>query len=178
MNQLKLGLISFLLIFGEAASAENIINKLVVDLVDRRLPAVLYQHTDKPWEMGTYSLTIKKIGDPGFSSTDTRMNLTLPVEAIVHGKVKQNLFGTNINMDCHSKVITDGRVQIEPKISATGTKAKVVIFIPVPESQMDCDGLKLPIKPLLEKLIADNKSQWEKDLELNINQLLQQTASK
>ena len=165
-----------LIVHANITLAENITDKLMVSLINKKLPTVLYEHKDKPWEMGIYSLSVNKTGGASFTSTDKQLNLTLPIEVIVNGKIMQNLLGANITIDCNSRVITNGKFNIEPKLKTKGSNAKVSIFVPVPDSMLNCDGLKIPIKSLLEKLISDNKPKWEKDLESDIYNLFQQVG--
>ena len=44
--------------------------------------------------------------------------------------------------------------------------------IPIPETELDCQGLKLPIKPALEQLIAKEKPTWEADASVELNKRL------
>ncbi len=168
--------LSFSCLYGQISCAESITDKLIVAIVDNNLPTVLYQHRDKPWDMGIYSLKINKLGAARFSSTETHLNLSFPIEAIVNGKIIQNLFGAKITIACDSKIITDGRLEIEPQLSAAGSTAIVSIIIPVPDADLNCDGFKIPVRPLLEQLILDKKGEWEKDLESDINVLFQQVG--
>lgn len=171
MKKSVLFLVLFSCFFGRVSLAESMSDKLIVAVVDKKLPPVLYEHVDKPWDMGVYSLVIKKIGKAHFSSTSTLLTLSFPIEAIVVGNVKQNLFGTQMTLLCDSKFVTNARVEIAPQLSAIGSKAAVSLFIPVPNSDLNCDGLMIPIRPILEKLISDNKQDWEQDLESDINKL-------
>lgn len=169
-------LICIFSIHSQISLAENIVDKLIVALVDKKLPIILYQHKDKPWEMGIYSLTVNKVGGAGFSSTKKQLKLTIPLEVVINGKIKKNILGARITIGCNSRVVTDGKLNIVPEIKPTGTDAEVSIFIPIPKSQLNCDGIKIPIKQLLEKLVADNKAEWEKSLESDIHNLFQQVG--
>lgn len=168
--------LSFFCAYGESTLAENISDKLIVAIVDKKLPTVLYQHVDEPWDMGTYSLKINKLGASNFSSTETHLNLSFPVEAIISGKVEQSLLGAKIVVACNSKVVTKGRLEVEPQLSSSGSKAKVSISIPIPNTNLNCDGLNVPVKSLLEKLVSGNKRGWEKELQTEINNLFQQVG--
>ena len=48
--------------------------------------------------------------------------------------------------------------------------------MPVPEANLNCDGLILPIKPLLEQLVANKKQEWEQQLEQDIFTMFQQVG--
>lgn len=163
-------------IHANATLAENITDKLIVTLINKKLPTVLYEHKNKPWDMGVYNLSVNKAGGVSFASTDKQVNLTLPLELMINGKINQNLLGTKININCNSRVTTNGKLNIVPILRTKGSNAKVTIFVPVPESHLNCDGLMIPIKPLLEKLISDNKSKWENDIAADIYALFQQVG--
>ena len=165
----------FLLIFFSSQSiAQNATDKLIVTLVDKKLPSSLYEHNDRPWELGVYSLKVNKIGSVGVHSDDRKLRLTLPIEVVLNSKVNRNILGATIALDCNSSFSTVGRLYIEPLIKPTDSRAEVNIAVPVPESFLNCDGFKLPMKSLLEKLISENKSKWENDLEDEIYKLFQQ----
>ncbi len=168
--------ILILSIHASTTLAENITDKLIATLINKKLPTVLYEHKDKPWDMGVYSLSVNKVGGASFASTDKQVILTLPLELIVSGKIDQNLLGAKINIYCKSRVTTDGKFNIVPKLKTKGSNAKVSILVPVPESHLNCDGLMIPIKPLLEKHISNNKSKWENDIEADIYALFQQVG--
>lgn len=168
--------ILILAIHANTTIAENITDKLIVILINKKLPTVLYEYKNKPWDMGVYNLSVNKTGGASLTSSDKAVNLTLPLELIVNGKINQNLLGAKININCNSRVTTDGKLNIVPKLKTKGSNAKVTIFVPVPESHLNCDGLMIPIKPLLEKFITDNKSKWENDIASDIYALFQQVG--
>lgn len=174
MNKVKGFLMLYFFLFGQFSLAESIADKLLVAVLEKKIPAVLYEHKDKPWAMGTYSLIIKKTGITNFSSAETRLNLSFPIEGVVKGAVNQIILGMAMTLFCDSKILTDARVDIIPLISATGVTAKVSMVIPVPSADLNCEGLRIPVKPMLEQLITDNKRRWESDLETDFNQLFQE----
>ncbi|MBU3001971.1 hypothetical protein KO534_01290 [Paraglaciecola arctica] len=52
--------------------------------------------------------------------------------------------------------------------------ASVEVSVPIPEVNLNCEGLKLPIKPLLEQLVATKKQQWQQQLEQDIVSMFKQ----
>ena len=56
-----------------------------------------------------------------------------------------------------SEIVIQARLDIVPIINPLGSIVSVEVSVPVPESDLNCDGLILPIEPLLEQLVA-NKS--------------------
>ena len=123
-----------------------------------------------------YSLKIERLGKSNFVSTNTHINLSFPVKAIIDGKINKTLFGTKIVIDCKSKFITEAKIKIIPILKAADSKSKVILSMNIPPTNLDCDGLNIPIKPVLEALIQDKKKTWELDLESNINNLFIQAG--
>lgn len=162
-----------LVILSSSSFAQSATDKLILALVDKKLPVVLYEHQDQPWELGVYSLTMNKKGVTEFRSDDRKLRLTIPLEVVLNGKIKKNIFGAKITIGCNSIINTNGKLEIEPIITIPNSKAEVNIIIPVPESYLDCDGFKIPIKPLLDQLVSENKSKWESDLEADIYDIFQ-----
>ena len=157
-----------------SASAANITDKLIGTIIERQLPETLYQHKNMPWEFGVYSLTVNKTGVSGFSSDETQLSVKMPLEIVINGVFKQNLFGNNVSIGCNSQFVTDGFVDIKPQIKPTKSEVDANINIPIPNPHLNCNGLKIPIKQALEQLIAEKKSQWENRMELEVSKLFNQ----
>jgi hypothetical protein len=92
------------------------------------------------------------------------------------GQVNKEFLGQKILLNCSSEVITQARLDIEPVINPPKSTASVEVSVPVPESNLHCDGLKLPIKPLLEQLVANKKQEWEQQLEQDIFTMFKQVG--
>jgi hypothetical protein len=170
------------LLFGVACfisstvMANNITDKLIVALVDKHLPQVLHQEKATPWKMGTYDLTVTKTGGVFFSSTHKYLSLTVPIKVVMTGQVNKEFLGQKILLNCSSEVFTQARLDIEPVINPPESKANVEVSVPVPESNLNCDGLILPIKPLLEQLVANEKQEWQQKLEQDIVTMFKQVG--
>ena len=176
MNRLFIVLSLLSATIASPAQSENIADRLIGTLIEKKLPAVLYQHKDKPWELGTYSLTVKKTGQSNFSSSNTALQAKLPLQVIISGKIQKDLFGTAIMIGCNSQFYTHGTVNITPEIKPVNSQADVLIDIPIPNPQLNCDGLIFPIKEPLEQLIAEEKVNWQQDIRMEIGKLFQQAG--
>jgi len=155
-------------------SAANITDKLIGTIIERKLPDMLYQHKNMPWEFGVYSLTVNKTGISNFSSDETQLSIKMPLEIVISGIFKQNLFGNNVSIGCNSQFVTNGIVDIKPQIKATKSDVDTNINIPIPNPHLNCNGFKIPIKQALEQLVSEKKSQWENRMELEISKLFKQ----
>lgn len=170
---LALGLLFFCV---QNANAQSVTDKLIVALVDKHLPHVLHQEKATPWKMGTYDLTVNKIGGAEFSSTHKYLSLTVPIKVLMTGQVNREFLGQKILLNCSSEMVTQARLDIEPVINPPESKANVEVSVPVPEANLNCDGLILAIKPLLEQLVASKKQEWQQQLEQDIMVMFKQVG--
>ena len=83
-------LLSFFMSFfiSKSYAKENIVESLMETVIEKNLPYLLYEHTDKQWDMGLYSLKIERLGKSNLVSTNTHINLSIPVKATVPDSVK------------------------------------------------------------------------------------------
>ncbi|MDU0353544.1 hypothetical protein RS130_06010 [Paraglaciecola aquimarina] len=169
-------MLSLLLACVHTTHAQSITDELIVALVDKHLPHTLHQEKARTWAMGTYDLTVTKIGGAKFSSTHKYLSLTVPIKVVMTGQVNRQLLGQKFLLNCSSEVKTQTRIDIEPIINPPHSKANVEVSVPIPESNLNCEGLKLPIKPLLEQLVISEKKDWELQLEQDILDILQQVG--
>ncbi|WP_299080540.1 DUF4403 family protein [uncultured Paraglaciecola sp.] len=160
----------------QQSNAQSITDKLLITLVDKHLPKVLHQEQSTPWQMGTYDLTVYKMGSATFSSTHKYLSLTVPIKVLMRGKVNRKILGQKILLNCVSEVLTQARLDIEPIVQPPKSKAHVEISVPVPKSNMYCDGFNIPITPLLEQLVINKKPEWEQQLERDIAGLFKQVG--
>jgi hypothetical protein len=156
--------------------AQNVTDKLVVALADKHLPKMLLQEKNKSWKMGTYDLTVNKTAGVTFNSTEQYLSLSVPIEVLMVGQVNQTFLGQKIILNCTSTVLTEAKLQVTPVINPPNSTASVEVLVPIPESNLHCDGLTLAIKPILEQLVATKKQQWQTSLEQDIQGLFKQVG--
>lgn len=168
--------LSFFLLCCQVAHAQSVTDQLIVTLVDKHLPKVLHQERSSPWQMGSYDLIVSKTGGAIFSSTHQFLSLTIPIKVLMTGQVNKTLFGQKILLNCSSEFATEARLDVEPTINPPESNASVEVLVPVPEVNLNCEGLKVPIKPLLEQLVATKKQEWQRQLEKDIVTLFKQVG--
>jgi hypothetical protein len=168
--------LSFTIGCMQSAQAQSITDKIIVALVDKHLPQTLHQEKNTAWQMGTYDLTVSKTGGAQFTSTHKYLSFTMPIKVTMVGLVNREILGQKIVLNCSSNVITSVRLDIEPLINPPKSKAKVEVSVPIPESTLNCDGLQIPIKSLLEQIIVNKKQEWEQKLERDIWGLFEQVG--
>lgn len=166
--------LSLMFFCAQSVNAQSVTDQLIVALVDKHLPQILHQEKATPWNMGTYDLTVHKTAGAKFSSTHQYLSLTVPMKVIMTGQVNKVFLGQKILLNCASEFVTEAKLDIEPVINPPESRASVEISVPVPEANLNCDGLILPIKPLLEQLVATKKQQWQQQLEKDILTMFKQ----
>jgi hypothetical protein len=171
-----LSALSFLFFCAQSVNAQSVTDQLIVALVDKHLPQVLHQEKATPWKMGTYDLTVYRTSGAKFSSTHKYLSLTVPIKVKMTGQVNQEFLGQKILLNCSSEFVSEARLDIEPTIKPPESRADVEVSVPVPEANLNCDGLILPIKPLLEQLVATKKHEWQQQLEKDIVTMFKQVG--
>lgn len=169
---------TFLLLVGfvQGIFAQNVTDKLIVTLVDQHLPQALYEEKAQAWQMGTYDLRVNRTTAVSFNSTATDLNLTVPIEVLMVGQVNREFLGQKIRLNCTSSIQTAAKLQVKPFINPPLSKVKVEVSVPIPASNLNCDGLILPIQGVLEQLVANKKLEWENQLEQEILLLFKQVG--
>jgi hypothetical protein len=151
--------------------ARTITDDLIVALVESQLPQILYTEEDRVWQLGVYDLTVKKRGAIVFSSTHRFLSLTVPLEVNISGQVNQEFLGAKVKVNCTSNILTESRIDVEPLIKSKNSRANVEISVPVPQSFLNCDGLKVNITPLLQAIVAKEKQKWQQQFEQELLRL-------
>ncbi|MBB6520169.1 DUF4403 family protein [Pseudoteredinibacter isoporae] len=171
---MKKKLVSAILCLSAAnmSYGENALNTLIERVLSKQLPEVLFHAKDIPWQYGHYNLHISKAGDAGIGSGPETITAKLPLKVQLSGKVKQKLFGQEIDIDCTTEFETNSEMIFKPVFAET-LSSKLDMQIPIPETELDCQGLKLPIKPALEQLIAKEKPEWEAQAEAELKKRLE-----
>ncbi|MGJ8680056.1 DUF4403 family protein [Paraglaciecola sp.] len=163
----------FLLLFNTIDShAKSITDDLIVALVESHLPQVLYTEKDKAWQLGIYDLTVEKKGKAVFSSTHRFLSLTVPIKVKINAQVDQAFLGKRVKVNCTSTILSESRFDVEPLIEPQNSRANIEISVPVPQSFLDCEGLRVNITPLLQGIVAKEKQKWQQKFEQELLRLL------
>ncbi len=153
------------------AQAENITDKLIGKVIEKELPQLLYEEKDKRWDHGIYSIQVRKNGASRFTSNESELAITLPIKVNLSGSIKKNVFGARVSIGCDSDFTTKGHITVSPR-GSDNIETSVAIDIPIPNTSLDCDGIKLPITTLLIALVDKNKIEWQDAIQNKIDTLL------
>lgn len=170
MKQLSL-LAVFCLFANHVAHAEDALSSLLERALSKQLPEVLFFAKDVPWQYGHYNLHISKAGLAKVGSDKSNIKTQLPLLIRLDGRVKQKLFGQEIDIRCQTEFESSSELVFTPLFEET-LSSELSIELPIPETELDCQGLRLPIKSTLEQLIAKEKPNWEADAKKVLNQKL------
>jgi len=153
-----------MLIISFEVSSQNVMDSVVLQLFEHKFPVDVYNKKDIAWEHGTYSVTVKKNGKPTIKSNDKLINAILPVKVNLHARINKDLGVTKISINCIAEFVTDGDLSIIPDRKSKYMKTDAIVNIVVPNVDMNCDGLKIPISVQLRSLVAQNKVKWEQNI--------------
>ncbi|MEO9947059.1 MAG: hypothetical protein ABJH28_10480 [Paraglaciecola sp.] len=156
--------------------AKTITDKLIVALIEQNTPKVLHNEKNQPWDFGTYDFQVNKAGVVGFSNAADDIRLTLPIEVVMQGKVNKDFLGQKVVLNCDSTFETETIFDVTLLLNPPNSAAKVRILAPIPEAFLFCDGLKLPIQPFLQQLVAEKKVEWEQKITAEIQTLLKKAG--
>lgn len=149
-------------------SAKSLTDRMIEQLIDNRLPEVLHSEQNKPWEFGLYTVHVTKNGALDVHSDESSITISLPVEVDMKGKIDREMLGFKATLDCVNAFTTTALIKLTPNLSQPTSQPKAEISVPVPETQMDCKGVKMPVQVALENLITNQKKDWEAKVEQEI----------
>jgi len=144
--------------------SKDIVNTVVQKYLEQKIPVDVFNRNNAPWEHGIYSINVLKNGDPSFTSTDKSINAILPIRVDLNAEIKKQIGYMNLTVGCKSRFYTNGKLELIPILEKGYTEAKATINVSLPEVNMDCDGLKIPITSHLNQIIKANKKKWENEI--------------
>lgn len=164
-----LGLLLSLLSTHALAQA-SVSDKLMTKILSLQMPDILHQQKDQSFELGKYDITVFKASAPTLTSSANSWQLRQPIRVEFIGRVSQNFLGTAVAFNCATEFTSQSLWLITPNIEQ-GT-AKIKIDMPVPETILHCDGLKLPITSVLQHWFNTEKPNWQAQAEQQYQQAM------
>ena len=144
--------------------SKDIVNAVVHEYLEQQIPDDLYNTNNAPWEHGVYSINVVRNGSPNFLSTNKSINANLPIRVDIRAKIDKSISFLKLNVGCKSRFYTNGKLELIPRLEKGYKEADATINIILPEVNMDCEGLKIPIKIHLNQIIKQNKKKWENEI--------------
>lgn len=156
-----------LILLGNLANAETLTDQLLAQLLEKHLPAPLYQRANNPWPGGNFRLDIFQRGQPIVRSKDASIHVQLPLRIVIAGDASNDFLGFKVN--CHASFQTIGTIDLTPANTSDTILLRSAVAVPIPPVTADCDGLQLPIDSYLKAFVAQNERQWELRIDREIN---------
>jgi hypothetical protein len=159
-----------------AATPQTVTDQLLALLLEKHLPAPLYEQGSNPWPGGAYSLTVHKAGRPDVTSSANNIHVKLPVKVMIAGNAGSEML--QIKLACNSTFTTTGEITFTPEKPGAVNTLKSAITLPVPPVMANCEGMQFPIEEYLRNVITQNKRQWELKLDAEMREWLQGESAK
>lgn len=166
----------FIGLFSYSSQASSVTDRIVSQLANKHLPALLHQKKNIPWQYGNYNLTVNRAGLVRLNSNQHQLELTLPVAVKIQAVVNKPFLGANIALNCQAQFNTEAQVTGQPKFEQEQLQMDIGIDTPIPPTALFCDGLRIPIQAVLKEIIATDKLEFEQKLENEINRFIQQAG--
>lgn len=160
----------FSLALSAYSHAQTMTDKLMQKLLDQQMPSVLHRVNNQAFQYGVYDVVVHKVGQTKITSTSTAITNSLPMRIEFLATIKQQIFGQTLSFDCKTQFKTINTWNIIPNLN-TGEVA-VSMSVPIPDTQLNCEGLSLPVTTVLQKMIRDEKPKWEKEAKQQIEKSL------
>ncbi|MCR6650350.1 MAG: hypothetical protein NVV73_02060 [Cellvibrionaceae bacterium] len=157
--------------FAAAPRAMSITDELLALLLEKHLPAPLYEQGSNPWPGGAYSLEVHKAGRPEVTSSTKNIHVKIPLKVLIAGNAGSELL--QLKMTCSSTFTTIGEITFTPEKPGVVSSLASAITLPVPPAMANCDGMQFPIEEYLRNVVTQNKRQWELKLDAQMKEWLQ-----
>lgn len=148
---------------GAATKPSTVTDQLLALLLEKHLPAPLYEKGSNPWPGGDYSLEVHKLGRPEVTSSATNILVKMPLKVLIAGNAGSELL--QLKMACNTSFTTAGEIIFTPEKPGIVSNLESTITLPIPPVMADCGGVKFPIEEYLRTVVAQNKRQWEMKLD-------------
>lgn len=80
-----------------SAYSDGVIDSIVYEYLENKIPVEVFNKNDIPWEYGVYSIKVVKEGVPKFSSTDKVINTVLPIHVDLKARIKKKIGFIKVN---------------------------------------------------------------------------------
>lgn len=153
-----------------ATKATTVTDQLLALLLEKHLPEPLYEKGSNPWPGGAYSLEVHKIGRPEVTSSATNILVKVPLKVLIAGNAGSEML--QLKMACNSSFTTMGEIVLTPTKPGVVSSLASTITLPIPPVMADCDGMQFPVEEYLRNVVAQNKRQWELQLDAEMKEWL------
>ena len=149
------------------------LDAFVAAALTRGLGNPLISVTDEPWNSGEYSLTLTSIGHADIRSAGDLIEARVPLRFEFTGQIKRDLLVTELDVRCDTEFETEGAVFLDFRFREGAPNVVSTIELPIPEADVDCGLLSLPVQGVLEELVKRSRPDWEERLDSAIRQRME-----
>ena len=136
------------------------LDAFVAAALTRGLGNPLIEIDDEPWSRGQYSLRLTRIGDADVRSAEDWIETRVPLRFEFEGRIRQDLLFTDRDINCATEFKTEGSVALDFHFRDGKPGVVSSIKLPIPEADVDCGAMSLPVQGVLEELVVRNKPAW------------------
>lgn len=169
MNISSISVFFIMILSSFNVNSENVMNSVMLQLFEHKFPVDIYNQKNITWEHGTYSINVKKNGQSTIRTTDKIINAKMPIKVKLQAHINKDLGIAKINLNCLAEFNTNGDLSIIPDKENKYMKTDAIVNIVVPNVDMNCDGIKVPITAHLRTLVSQNKIKWEQTIKHKYN---------
>lgn len=159
----------FLALAVGPVGAATLTDQLMADLLESNLPRPVYQQDNNPWPGGSYTVEVFKEGSPRVVSGEQSIYVEMPLRIVIVGNAASEFL--RFRMACNASFVTTGAVKFTP---GEATTLNSEITLPIPPVQATCDNMQLPVDTYLKAFVAQNKRQWELQIDRELHDWLTQ----
>lgn len=150
------------------AAEDTAAARLLGLVLDTYVPKILYEEKGVPWLGGKRSLKISKAGQAKLTSDEKTITVTFPLHTVLSGNVDTNIVVLQIKASCRAEFTAPAAIVLTVDLKKKPLQVSTVINVVVPPVSADCDGYQLPVQPLLQAVIEQQKPKWQNDLQQQI----------
>ncbi|HEY7774095.1 MAG TPA: DUF4403 family protein [Marinagarivorans sp.] len=142
--------------------------RLLGRVLDTYVPKVLFEEKDVPWLGGKRSIKITKAGPAKLTSDADTITIAFPLTTALAGNINKDMVLMQINATCRASFTAPAQIVLRVDFAKTPLKVNALINVQAPPVMADCEGYQLPVQPLLQAVIEQQKPTWQNDIQQQI----------
>jgi hypothetical protein len=157
----------------DTKNGRDITEILLERAFNKQLPPTLITASDIDLQSGKFDIVVTRQGQAVLNSSATKLLLALPINVHLVGKMRQTIGPLDVDLKCDAQFDTEAGILLMPRLQQNVIRSDSKVTIPVPPVNANCDGLVLPVAPLLQAIIDEQS----KALEMRINEMLEKQVN-
>lgn len=143
-------------------------------MLNAHIPKILHQEKNIPWMGGKRSLSITKAGTAVLKSTARIIKIQVPLHVALSGNINTDLVVMQVQATCSAAFNAPAVIDLVIDFSQSPLQVKAKVDVDVPPVMADCEGYKLSVQELIRVVIEQQKIQWQKNIQQQINDALKE----